>query len=537
MIRRDGVAAGVGALVLSAAIAACGPGTPPHEPPVVLSPSTLPRWGTVDERFQSYNVEMLEVTGGKSRKPYGAELVAARLEEASAGDSSAAVAPDDTNADAVADRPPIDLANPRLRKLAAGLAPAYLRVSGVWANTTYFAGAGDAPPAPPEGFTDVLTGEQWKGVVDFSRAVDAKIVTSFAASAGTRDDAGAWTPVQARRLLDFTRSIGGSLAAAEFMNEPNLFAAVGAPAGYDAAAYGRDFRVFLSFVERDAPDLVVLGPGSAGESAGSGFLLESSPALATRDLLAACGPGVDAFSYHHYGTASRRCADLDVPATSPGEALSEEWLARTDSTLAYYASLRDELEPGRPIWLTETADAACGGNPWSSTFLDTFRYLDQLGRLAKQGVQVVAHGTLVANDSGLLDESTLEPRPNYWGALLWRHLMGSTVLDAGVPIREGLHVYAHSLRGTPGGVALLVINNDRDAPRSIELPAPAERYTLASDDLESRIVRLNGTELALGPGDELPALAGAPTGAGEVAFAPATITFLAVADAGNDACR
>jgi hypothetical protein len=32
----------------------------------------MPRLGTVDERFQSYNVEMLEVTGGRFWKPYGA---------------------------------------------------------------------------------------------------------------------------------------------------------------------------------------------------------------------------------------------------------------------------------------------------------------------------------------------------------------------------------------------------------------------------------------------------------------------------------
>jgi len=56
------------------------------------------------------------------------------------------------------------------------------------------------------------------------------------------------------------------------------------------------------------------------------------------------------------------------------------------------------------------------------TFLDTFRYLDQLGRLARADVQVVMHNTLAASDYGLLDESTLQPRPKYWGALLWRQL-------------------------------------------------------------------------------------------------------------------
>ena len=98
-----------------------------------------------------------------------------------------------------------------------------------------------------------------------------------------------------------------------------------------------------------------------------------------------------------------------------------------------YQVLRDQFAPGKPIWLTETADAACGGNPWAATFLDTFRYLDQLGRLARAGVQVVMHNTLAASDYGLIDERTLQPRPNYWGALLWRQMMGTTVLDADVP--------------------------------------------------------------------------------------------------------
>ena len=115
--------------------------------------------------------------------------------------------------------------------------------------------------------------------------------------------------------------------------------------------------------------------------------------------------------------------------------MSEEWLARTDETLAFYRKLRDEFEPGKPFWNTETADTACGGNPWGGTFLDTFRYLDQLGRLAKQEVHVVAHNTLVASDYGLLDEKTLTPKPNYWGALLWRSLMGTTVLESGIQFK------------------------------------------------------------------------------------------------------
>lgn len=155
-----------------------------------------------------------------------------------------------------------------------------------------------------------------------------------------------------------------------------------------------------------------------------------------------------------------------MPQTTPADALSEDWLARTSQTRAYYGGLRDRYQPETPLWVTEVADAACGGNPWAAPFLDTFRYLDQLGRLAKEDVQIVAHYTLAANDYGLLNENDFTPKPNYWAALLWHRFMGSTVLDSGVPIQQGLHVYAHCQPKTPSGISLLAINNDRNAPHS-----------------------------------------------------------------------
>jgi Glycosyl hydrolase family 79, N-terminal domain len=467
-----------------------------------ITPASMARIGAVDERFQSYNVEMVEVTGGRFWRPYGPSA-------------------SDAGPDLFAYRAPIDLTNVRLRKLATALAPAYLRVSGTWANATYFADSDTVPSAPPPGFDGVLTHRRWRGVIDFSHAVGAPIVTSFAISPGARDATGAWTPDQASRLLAYTASVGGRIAAAEFMNEPNVAAAGVAAASDDAAAYGRDFRTFRSFVKQQAPDIMILGPGMAGETD------------AASSLLAASGPGLDIFSYHHYGALSERCTG----ASASDDALSEEWLARTDKTLNFYRGLRDRFDPGKPIWLTETAEAACGGNRRAATFLDTFRYLDQLGRLAKAGVQVVMHNTLAASDYGLLDEKTLTPRPNYWGALLWRRLMGTTVLDSGLPIQAGLHVYAHCQRGMPGGVGLLVINTDRSAARGLKLAVASERYTLDAANLDDGTVRLNGHALELRANDDLPEITGVRTPAGTLTFTPATIAFLVIPAAANSACR
>ncbi len=478
----------------------------------MIAPASLPRIGTVDPRFQSYNIEMIEVTGGRFWKPYRSA-------------PSAPAQPPQSGSDTASNlyqyRPPIDLADARLRKLAAALAPGYMRVSGTWANSTFFADQDNPPPTPPAGFNGVLTRRQWRGVVDFSQAVGAEIVTSFAVSPGARNAAGAWKPDQAERLLAYTSSIGGRIAAAEFMNEPNLAEMGGAPAGYDATAYALDFAIVRAFLNKRTDKTLILGPGTVGE-----------PAIAS-DLLVASGSGIDAVSYHYYGALSERCSGT----STPDKALSEQWLSGTDRTLAFYQKLRDRFAPGKPIWLTETADAACGGNPWAVTFLDTFRYLDQLGRLARAGVQVVMHNTLAASDYGLLDERTLQPRPKYWGALLWRQLMGTTVLDAGVPLQSGLHVYAHCQRNLPGGVALLAINTDRDAPHALTLPTASVRYTLDATNLLDERIRLNGQPLALSAGGELPTIAGTPAIAGTVTFGPASITFLAIAEAGNEACR
>ena len=468
-----------------------------------VAPTSMARIGTVDERFQSYNIEMVEVTGGRFWKPYPT----ARF---------------DPHSDHYEQRRPIDLGNPLLRKLAAALAPAYLRVSGTWANATYFADTDLAPSAPPPGFNGVLSRQQWRGVVDFSQAVGAQIVTSFAVSPGTRNAAGVWLPDQAHRFLTYTYAVGGRVAAAEFMNEPNVSMTGGAPAGNNAAAYARDFKIFRSLVKENYPEMLVLGPGTAGEAASAS------------DMLAATGSGsLDVISYHHYGILSERCSG----ASASEEALSEEWLSRTDLTLAFYRSLREKFEPGKPIWLTETAEAACGGNRWDATFLDIFRYLDQLGRLAKAGVQIVMHNTLAASDYGLLDERTLAPKPNYWSALLWRLLMGRVVLDPGVPVPAGLHVYAHCQRGWSGGVSLLILNVDRSAPHALTLPGASERYTLDAASLQDTTVRLNGLPLRLGSREDLPRIDGVRTAAGALTFAPATITFLTVPSAGNKACQ
>lgn len=500
-----------------------------------VDPAKMTRLGTVDERFQSYNIEMVEVTGGRFWKPYSSQTKSPG-QALSTQQAAAPIA--GLGADLFEYRPPIDLSNSRLRKLAAALGPAYVRVSGSWANSVYFQDSdAAAPPNPPSGFGSVLTRKQWKGVIDFARATDAQLATSFAISPGTRDRGGQWTPDQARKVLAYTKSVGGRIAAAEFMNEPNLPTFGGAPKGYDAAAYTRDLAVFKPFLKQNSPGTLLTGPGSTAETPDRpprpipGF-------LSTDALLTATGPAFDVFDYHLYAAVSQRCAQRSPSSgTSAEDALSPEWLSRSEKIATFYAELRDKYEPGKPIWITETADAACGGNPWASTFLDTFRYLVQHGRLAQMGVKIIMHNTLSASDYGLLDEKTFTPRPNYWAALLWRKLMGSTVLDAHLSTPHSVYAYAHCLQDHLGGVALLLVNADQQHSYQLNLPSDAEGYALTAEHLEDKAVLLNGKPLALLSDDDLPQITGERVHAGKLTVAPKSIAFVAIGNANNSTCR
>jgi heparanase len=497
----------------------------------VLHPQTMRVVAEVDPRFVSFNIEAVEVTGGRFWKPY-------KSKQPSPPSGAEGNQPAAMDASLFQYRPPIDLSNRRLRKLAAALGPSYLRVSGTWMNSTFFQN-NDGPllAKPPDGFKGVLSRAEWKGVVDFAGAVNAQIVTSVATSAGTRDAHGVWNPAQARARFEYTQQLGSRIAAAEFMNEPTFAAVGGAPQNYDAAAYAKDIEVFRKFLKDVSPTTLFLGPGSVGEGAP---MIEGAPMpklIRTEDMMRETGPVYDAFSYHYYGGVSKRCTAALGPQAgmTPEKDLTPEWFEKNVTVEQFYARLRDQYLPGKPMWLTETGEAACGGDPWASTFTDTFRFLDQLGALAQRGVKVVMENTLASSDYGLLDENAYEPRPNYWAALLWKRTMGARVLQPDSPAPEGLRVYAHCDPASRGGVTILVLNPG-SAAQTLKADQPGARLTLSADQLDSQTVRLNGAVLALSPQDDLPRLDAEKTRPGTLDFSPLTITFLRFPQAHNASC-
>lgn len=461
--------------------------------------------GKVDERYQSFNIEMCEIIGGDFWIPYN--LI-----------DSVRKTTNKKGIDALKWKiEPINLYEKKLRNLATALGPTYVRVSGTWANALYFQN-NDEPKLTtvPKGFKNILTRQQWKGVVDFCKAVDGKLVSSFPISDGMRDEKGVWQPNQVKSILDYTKQIGGEISAAEFFNEPSHASHGDAPKGYNGENFASEFALFKDFISKDSPNMKIIGPGSTAEN-----ILPSGLDLSVDKLLSPTPkPSFEVFSYHYYGTVSKRCAG----GQKPENALNAEWLSRTEKCLDFYEKARDKYVPNAPIWVTETAESACGGNPWAAQYLDSFRYVEQLGRLAKRGVQVVMHNTLARSEYALLDHDTHNPRPNYWAALLWNKLMGTEVYNA-PSVESGVDVFVHNLKGKKKGKTVLIVNTN-DKASSMIIPSSAKQFTLTAEELLTKKVKLNGEELRLN-NDELPTISGRSIKKGNIELPAHSIMFLA----------
>ncbi|MCI5485074.1 MAG: beta-glucuronidase, partial [Clostridiales bacterium] len=346
---------------------------------VKLDPNRLSALREIDERLVSYNIEMTEVTGGTFWKAYSEAQVD--------GTEEFPVIKDWTNMGNLQQwYDPIDTTNPRLIKLAKELGTAWVRVSGTWANKTYYDFNGKCGGKAPEGFQNVLTKQQWLSLLDFVKAINGKLLVSIANCPGIH---AAHEPMpfdQADLLFRTSKEYGVPVSAAEFTNEPSLIALSGLPQGYTAADHARDHDLFGAWLKENYPECLFVGPCTVGDidmmnqgndGAGGGMAAGYEP-VTTEALLGDYKSKMDVFSYHYYNGVSERGAAMG--GHWPYEAiLSEHYLGIAAHCARQYAPKRDRYVPGGQMWVTESGDAGCGGNTWASTYADVPRTLNELG--------------------------------------------------------------------------------------------------------------------------------------------------------------
>lgn len=482
----------------------------------------LERIRTIDKRLVSYNVEMTEVTGGTFWKAYTPEQIAGTEKFPALKDFL------DTSG-MMQMYPPVDLHEENILKYAKALGSVYIRVSGSWATDTYYDFDGHTNGVVPEGYKAILTKEQWDGLLDFVKAVDAKLLISVSNCPGDHVDGKPWSPEQAKLIFDYSKNYGVPISAAEFMNEPNMLPLTPPYEVYSVEDYGRDQDIFARFIRENYPEVLLVGPCACGDPFGGEGQGISSMAeyVPTEELLAYCKEPMDVFSYHCYAGISDRGAALGGHWEAE-DATSEAYLRVAACSAENYGRIRDEKYPGAQMWVTESADAGLGGNTWGSTYLDVIRYADELGSFPTVTDGIIFHNTLASSDYGFLDHATHLPRPIYWVAYLWNQLMGTEVYASGEETREGAHVYAHSRRDGKEGYAYMVVNNSRTETTTVEVPADGEIYLLDAEELRSPSLRVNGVVLEAGAEDNFSKIRADKVEAGQVQIAPVSVAFIIV---------
>lgn len=487
--------------------------------------------------MMSYNVEFAEVTGGTFWKAYTPEQIA--------GTEPFVVRPSEEGGitalykDLMQVYPPIDLYNEKLRKLTKDLGEAWVRVSGTWATKTYYDFDGTTNGQVPEGYLNVLTKEQWIGVLDFVKECGLRLKVSVANCPGLHTAEEPWHPAEAEKLFGFSKEYGVPIQAAEFTNEPNMMEETGFPKGYKAEHYRRDQDLFFKWLDENYPEVLKVGPSTTGgdnvtfgkktqDGGAGGVELLVKETVGCDDLMAGTEVPLDVFSYHYYNGLSDRLASIMPQGHwQPEEATSEEYLDTALNFCKTYIPFRDKYVPGAEMWVTESGDAGGGGDTWASTFLDVFRTLNELGGFASLTNGVIFHNTLASSDYGFLARQVFDPRPNYFAVLLWNRLMGTKVYDSNIQSQEGAHVYVHSRKDGKEGCVYLVINNSRTEATTVTLPKNAQRYKLEGKDgnIRATVMTCNGKDLVLGENYALPEITPVEVQAGNVEVAPATIEF------------
>ena len=491
-----------------------------------LNQDNLKELREIDERLVSYNVEMTEVTGGTFWKAYTDAQVD--------GTEEFPVIKDWSNMGNLQQwYDPIDTTNPRLIKLAKELGTAWVRVSGTWANKTYYDFDGKYEGKVPAGFQNVLTKKQWLNLLDFVKAIDGKLLVSIANCPGIHAANEPMPFDQADLLFKTSKEYGVPILAAEFTNEPNLIQLSGLPQGYTAADHARDHDLFGAWLKENYPECLFVGPCTVGDinmfdqgnDGAGGGMAAGFDIVTTEALLGEYKSKMDVFSYHYYNGVSERGAAMG--GHWPYQAiLSENYLGIAGHCARQYVPKRDKYVPGGQLWVTESGDAGCGGNTWASTYADVPRTLNELGEFSTITKGVIFHNTLASSDYGFLKHGTFEPRPNYFAVLLWNRLMGKICYQVPEKNVEGAHVYCHSRKDGKDGKVYLVINNSWTETTTVEFDGEAQVYALTGKNgMRSRTMCLNGKELCLEEKDELPNLEG-QTISGKVDIAPGGCTFI-----------
>ncbi|KAK8334902.1 hypothetical protein V6Z12_A09G017900 [Gossypium hirsutum] len=235
-----------------------------------------------------------------------------------------------------------------------------------------------------------------------------------------------WKSQNARDFMKYTISKGYKVDSYEFGNQ---LSGAGMGGSVEAEQYGKDIVVLKNLVKESHPDPKtqpnVLGPSGYYDEKWFNSFLEVSG----HDV-------VDGVTHHIYNLR---------PGDDPN----------------MITKIQD------PSYLNQVAQTYKGVLNIVELF-SLNMYLDQLGMASTYNHKVFCRQTLISGNYALLNTTTSIPNPDYYGALLWHRLMGSTVLAVTQESNPNLRVYAHCAKKKPG-ISIIFINLSKDSSFNVTL--------------------------------------------------------------------
>nr|XP_048713236.1 inactive heparanase-2 isoform X1 [Caretta caretta] len=392
----------------------------------------------------------------------------------------------------------------------------------------------------------------------------------FALNALRRNPNNSWNSSNALSLLKYSASKKYNISW-ELGNEPNNYRTLTGRT-VNGSQLGKDYIQLKSLLQliRTYTRASLYGPNIGRPRKNVIALLEG--------FMKVAGRTVDAVTWQHYYIDGRVAKVTDFLKTRLLDTLSDQ-IRKIQKVVNTYA-------PGKKIWLEGIGATSAGGmNNLSDSYAAGFLWLNTLGMLANQGIEVVMRRSFFDHGHNHLVDQNFNPLPDYWLSLLFKRLAGPKVLAVHVAglqreprpgrvIRDKLRIYAHctsshnclepmrfpsqhadnptfivtfalSHNYVRGSITLYIINLHRSR-KKIKLVGTlrdkiVHQYLLqphGKDGLHARSVQLNGQLLAMADDGTLPELKPRPLRAGRtLVIPPLTMSFYVVKNVNALACR
>ncbi|XP_059755954.1 inactive heparanase-2 isoform X2 [Balaenoptera ricei] len=390
----------------------------------------------------------------------------------------------------------------------------------------------------------VLTARSLDKLYNFADCSGLHLI--FALNALRRNPNNSWNSSSALSLLKYSASKKYNISW-ELGNEPNNYRTMHGRA-VNGSQLGKDYIQLKSLLQpiRIYSRASLYGPNIGRPRKNVITLLDG--------FMKVAGNTVDAVTWQHCYIDGRVVKVMDFLKTRLLDTLSDQ-IRKIQKVVNTYT-------PGKKIWLEGVVTTSAGGtNNLSDSYAAGFLWLNTLGMLANQGIDVVIRHSFFDHGYNHLVDQNFNPLPDYWLSLLYKRLIGPKVLAVHVAglqrkprpgrvIRDKLRIYAHCTNHhnhnyVRGSITLFIINLHRSR-KKIKLAGTlrdklVHQYLLqpyGQEGLKSKSVQLNGQPLVMVDDGTLPELKPRPLRVGRtLVIPPVTMGFYVVKNVNALACR